>query len=94
MGGIKPNKSIENGGRGAWEVGVRFSQFEADNQYVVSTTSTNKADAFTAGLKWILNEHVRFMLDYVKTDFDTPTMAGTEMVNSEKAVNLRSAIHF
>ena len=94
MGGIKPNKSIENGGRGAWEVGVRFSQFEADNQYVVSTTSTNKADAFTAGLKWILNEHVRFMLDYVKTDFDTPIMAGTEMVNSEKAVNLRSAIHF
>ncbi len=95
MRSIKPNNTIENGGRGAWEVGVRFSQFEADDQFAIAANSTNKADAVTIGVKWIPNNVTRFMLDYVTTDFDTPITAGvSETVDSEKAVILRSQIYF
>ena len=95
MRSIKPNNTIENGGRGAWEVGVRFSQFEADDQFAITANSTNKADAVTVGVKWIPNNVTRFMLDYVNTDFDTPITAGAgETVDSEKAIILRSQIYF
>jgi phosphate-selective porin OprO/OprP len=94
MKSIKPAKSIESGGWGAWEVGVRFSQFDADDQFVASAASTNKADAITFGVKWIPNNFTRFMLNYITTDFDTPISDGTNLVDNEKAVNLRAQIYF
>ncbi len=93
MKSIKPTNSTESGGWGAWEVGVRFSKFDAGG-YVITPTSTNKADAVTIGLKWIPNNVVRFILDYVDTSFDTPVTSGTEQVSGEKAVTLRSQIYF
>lgn len=92
---IKPLKSIGNGGKGAWEVGVRFSQFEADDQYAVTATSTNKADAVTIGVKWIPITNVRFLAEYVQTDFDTPiTVSSGDSVDDEKAFSMRAQIYF
>jgi phosphate-selective porin OprO/OprP len=91
---IKPLKSLSNGGKGAWEVGVRFSQFEADDQFAVSATSTNKADAVTVGLKWIPIANVRFLAEYVDTSFDTPITVSGEVLDGEKAFNMRAQIYF
>lgn len=94
MKGIAPANSIENGGMGAWELGVRFSQFEAGSLFPVSSTSTNKADATTVGLTWIPNSVTRFILNWVETDFDTPIAVGNEMLTKETAVTLRTQIYF
>ncbi len=70
---------------GAWEVGVRYSKFDGSDfntvglvQGVSKEGAINgdgargyeKAKTLTAGIKFVPNPHVRFMLDYVKTDWD------------------------
>lgn len=104
---IKPknNFSPEKGvsGLGAWEVGFRYSKFDASdfkttaNGNPVGTgvlTGTNEADAWTLGLKWIVNPNMRVMLNYVDTDFDTPVAIGGVNENGEKAVTLRTQFDF
>jgi phosphate-selective porin OprO and OprP len=72
-------------GWGAWEVGMRYSKFDADDfesgvDYNVGATGknnyTNGAHSWTAGLKWIPNPNTRFMLDYIDTSFDDEITAG------------------
>ena len=106
---IKPKNDFNpdfKGGLGAIELGVRYSKFDASdftrtgavaNTPVSSsaTTSTTNADAITLGLKWLPTANTRIMLNYVKTDFDTPITAATgAVVNSEKVVMLRTQFDF
>jgi len=90
---IVPNKPFGSGGWGAWEVAVRYSDFDAAD-FAASTNFTNKADAFTVGLKWIPVTNVRFYLNYVDTQFDTPITVNGEQYDDEQAVTLRAAIYF
>jgi phosphate-selective porin OprO/OprP len=55
---------------------------------------TNKAQAYTLGLKWLPNAYTRFMLNYVHTDFDTPIVAGDVTTDEEHAITLRGQIDF
>ncbi len=64
-------------GWGAWEIGVRYSKFDAKDFDVSNTTnftaanqSSNDVHSYTAGIKWITDPNTRFMLDYVYTDFN------------------------
>lgn len=75
------------------ELGVRYSQLDASD-YVSTLTSTNKADAITVGLKWIPDPLVRIILNFVNTSYSTPILAGSEVVNGEKAVTLRTQLDF
>jgi phosphate-selective porin OprO/OprP len=92
----------KEGGTGAIELGVRFSRFDASDftltnlpgTGLLGATSTNQADAVTVGLKWIVNPNVRFMLNVVNTDFDTPVTVGTEIVRGERGVMLRAGLDF
>ena len=97
---------------GAWEVGLRYSFFDASDFKTtnpvstgqlgpgaatttpVVTTSTNKATAYTAQLKWIQNTYVRTLLDYVRTDFDTPVTANGKTINHEDAIMMRVQVDF
>lgn len=90
---IVPNKPFGSGGWGAWEVALRYSDFDAGD-FTPSTNFTNKADAWTLGLKWIPVTNVRFYLNYVETSFDTPITVSGEQYDDEKAVTLRAAIYF
>ena len=90
---IVPNKPFGSGGWGAWEVALRYSEFDASD-FTASTNFTNKADAFTVGLKWIPVTNVRFYLNYVDTQFDTPIRVNGEQYDDEQAVTLRAAIYF
>lgn len=101
---LKPNQNFTGSGSGlgAWEVGMRYSKFDASNFAVADllvATATNvmatTADATTLGLKWIVNPHTRFLANYVKTNFKNA--AGTALVggsSNEKAVTFRGQVDF
>ena len=112
---IKPRNRFGWGpdnGWGAWEVGLRYSFFDASEFRTtnsvsagqlgagatavtpVVTTSTNKATAYTAQLKWIQNTYVRTLLDYVRTEFDTPVVANGQALDHEDAIMMRFQVDF
>lgn len=106
-GRMKPkNEFVAPGapGFGAWELGARYSEYDASD-FVAAQTAVitplvagnvaefNGAKAYTVGVKWIPNPNVRYLLDYVKTDMDC--VAGVACVtDSEKAVNFRAQFDF
>ena len=60
--------------------------------------ATNKADAWTLGLNWILNPNVRLITNYVRTRFDTPVLVRVDGVNErldqEEALTMRAQFDF
>jgi phosphate-selective porin OprO and OprP len=105
FGAIKPNRAFRKGGEGwgAWEVGVRYSVWDAGDFATTNAAgtglptagTTSEAEAITVGLKWIPNTNTRVYLNYVQTDFDTPVaVAGGGTTNDEKAVTMRAAVYF
>ena len=95
---------------GAWELGARYSEFDASDINTVAngaitntmimpagtatTTLTNKADAYTVGLKFIPQANARFLVNYVHTDFDTPVILFTKTTTKEKALMFRAQYDF
>ena len=59
-----------------------------------TTTLTNKADAYTIGLKFIPQANARFLVNYVSTDFDTPVILFTKTMTKEKALMFRAQYDF
>ncbi len=95
MRAIKPNNPFKKGGgMGAWELGLRYSKWDAGDLATGEFTGTKEADAITLGLKWIPVTPVRFYLNYTQTDFDTPIATATGTTDDEKAVTLRAAVFF
>ena len=65
MGGVKPDKNFDGkGGPGAWEVAVRFSSIDLDDDMV----SAGELRDITAGINWYLNPGTRVMFNYVHAD--------------------------
>jgi len=106
---IRPNNrfSLESGsGWGVWELGLRYStmdvtDFRASNpagtgQLSAATlTPADKADAWTVQLKWIQNVYSRWLVSYVRTNFDTPlTVNGVGGIRHEDAVLFRAQVDF
>lgn len=116
FGGLKPTNDFnpENFSGGAWEVGARYSKFDGsdfntlgmiagagtDAQITTKSANFTEAKAFTAGIKFVANAHVRFMLDYVKTDFNSAIGTTTGITvngdkeDSEKAILFRTQFAF
>ena len=90
---IKPNNPLDKGGRGAWQVGVRLSEFDASD-ITVATGKSNRATAMTYGVTWFATDNLRFMLNYVDTKFDTLVGSSGSRVNGERAVMFRSQLSF
>lgn len=99
------NFSLKGGGWGAWELGLRYSKFDASDfgntsaasagSGVIPVTGTNKADAVTFGLKWLPNPNVRLMLNYIETKFDTPiTVTNTGRAGVTAKTDKERAITF
>jgi phosphate-selective porin OprO/OprP len=105
---IRPRQDYSPGaGWGAWELGFRYSAFDGtdfsdanapDTGRLGATApvqqSTNKADAYTLGLKWMPNAYARFLLDYINTDFSTPVSSAGRATSREQAVNFRAQVDF
>jgi phosphate-selective porin OprO/OprP len=105
---IRPRSDFEpGGGAGAWELGFRYSAFDATDFNGANpantgglgatapvTQSTNKAHARTFGLKWMPNAYARFLVNLVDTRFSTPVVADGRASGSERAVNFRAQVDF
>lgn len=67
---------------------------------VVPATGTSVADAWTVGVKWIDNPNTRFLLNYIRTNFDntitvTPSAPGTPtQTDKESAITFRGQFDF
>jgi phosphate-selective porin OprO/OprP len=90
---IKPANALDKGGRGAWQVGVRASEFDA-TPIVVATGKTNRATSMTYGVTWFATDNLRFMLNYVDTKFDALVGSSGSRVNGDKVVMFRSQLNF
>jgi phosphate-selective porin OprO and OprP len=109
FGRIRPKNNFKRGsGWGAWELGLRYSNWDGGDftqtnpagTGVIPAGGTNKADAWTLGLKWIPNPNTRFVLNYIETKFGspltvTPSAPGVATVtDKEKAITLRGQFDF
>jgi phosphate-selective porin OprO/OprP len=90
---VKPANPLDKGGRGAWQVGVRVSEFDASD-IAVATGKTNRATAMTYGVTWFATDNLRFMLNYVDTKFDALVGSSGSRVNGDRAVMFRSQFNF
>jgi phosphate-selective porin OprO/OprP len=110
FGRVRPrnNFSFEKGaGWGAWEIGARYSKFDAEDfnngnaqgtgrlgSSAPTTVSANEAKAWTLQLKWILNPYTRMLVDYIQTDFNTPVTTNGVVYDTEKAITFRAQFDF
>ncbi len=107
FGRIRPNRNLFAGGTGAWELGLRYSAFDArdffDNASAPgSAAGTDKARAYTFGIKWIPFPNTRFMFNYVRTRFDDTilvnnginTPSASAAIDDERAYTIRAAFDF
>ncbi|MDA0236900.1 MAG: porin [Proteobacteria bacterium] len=86
----KPNAPYSKaGGKGAWELGFRTSQWDATDVATSNYTGSKDVRSTTFGVKFIPHEKVRFLLNFVNTQYDTPIVAAE---GNENAVILRSQI--
>jgi phosphate-selective porin OprO/OprP len=103
FGGLKPSKNFnpDDFSGGAWEVGFRYGKFDAsefkDGSYMVAGFA--EARDMTAGIKFVASPNVRFMMDYVKTDFQNKSGApanniGGRLVDQENALLFRTQLTF
>lgn len=113
FGAIKPKSDFNPAtfSGGAWELGVRFSKFDASDYNAIGvgqgvgtdaaiTTKAagfSEAKAYTVGVKFYPNSNLRFMLNYVNTDFDSVIGGATggilvnnKRVDDEKALIMRA----
>jgi phosphate-selective porin OprO/OprP len=76
---IKNNFDPNGSGIGAWQVGLRFSTYDASD--LLSTVGcanatcrrgSDKGNTTTVGLNWFINPNARMMLNHSITRFDTP----------------------
>jgi phosphate-selective porin OprO/OprP len=61
FGKIIPSSNMGEGGVGAWELGIRFSTINLNDQDVFG----GKADSFTLGVNWFVTTTIRFSANYI-----------------------------
>ncbi|MFQ5718997.1 MAG: OprO/OprP family phosphate-selective porin [Acidobacteriota bacterium] len=63
---VKPAENFGKGGKGAWEIAVRYSMADLSDTGVLG----GELDDLTFGVNWYLNPNTRFMLNYVMADLE------------------------
>jgi phosphate-selective porin OprO/OprP len=72
----KVKNPLGKGGYGAWEVALRFTSGDYEND--IASTASSDADIITAGLNWYPINNVRFSANYVNV-VDSNTLADGEL---------------
>ena len=115
MGRLRPTNNFVMGKSccGAFELGLRYSKFDASDFPSIAPSASNPgtgairdtgsavANAWTLGVKWILNPNTRLLLNYTKTDFGKDirlTTSGNPSkvtdTREERAITVRGSFDF
>jgi phosphate-selective porin OprO/OprP len=97
-------------GWGLWELNLRYSSFDGTDfnngnrnftgrvgtsaNFPNITQGTNKADAWTLGLKWLPNLYTRIAVNLIRTRFDTPVVVNGRSTDYEDAITFRTQVDF
>lgn len=94
-GAVKPKSNFtSSGGTGAWQVGLRYSSYNAE---VASGTvvGSPKGNSTTLGLTWFINPNSRVMLDHAMTKVNTAfAVTGGGTGDSERVTTVRMQYNF
>jgi phosphate-selective porin OprO/OprP len=98
------------GGLGLWELNFRWSWFDGTDfnsgnplntgrlgtstSFPNITKATNKAQAWTLGLKWQPNLYTRLAVNLIRTEFDTPVTVNGKSTDYENAITMRGQVDF
>jgi phosphate-selective porin OprO/OprP len=90
------NFSLKEGGWGALQLLGRFEHFWTDDDLLDKGIAfgSDGADAYSLGLTWWPNIHLKFMLNYVYTDFDQTIMVSGEELDDENVILTRAQFNF
>jgi phosphate-selective porin OprO and OprP len=97
---LKDYTGLGSSGLGAWEVGFRYSKIDANDfePNITTTLTATKVDAYTAGIKWIIDPNTRVLFNYIFTDYGrkiaVAAVNGTNSSDHEGAVNVRAQFDF
>ncbi|HEX5538956.1 MAG TPA: porin [Methylophilaceae bacterium] len=104
FGRLRPHHdfSADGKGWGALQVGLRYSNFDADDFVPgnsagtgkLGTGLTNGADAWALGANWILNPNVRFIANWIHTTYDTPVLVNGRNLDDDDALTMRAQFDF
>jgi phosphate-selective porin OprO and OprP len=95
FGGIKPiSPFTANGGTGAVQLVVRYSELDGSGAGAVANGKTSGANAMTYGLNWVLNENARVMLNLIQTKFDSAVTNTGQLITKQDAIVLRGQLAF
>jgi phosphate-selective porin OprO/OprP len=98
-GGIIPKNafSLTGGGWGAWEIALRYSSINLNDQLAQANgVAGGRQTVYTAALNWYVSRNVRFMLDYLHGDI-TRQLSPTNFTNVGArfdAVAMRTQVAF
>ncbi|MBL7114257.1 MAG: porin [Kiritimatiellae bacterium] len=65
---LKPAKPFGDAGLGAWEVAVRYSELDLDDE-----VRGGRERNVTAGINWYVNKRIRFMLNLIRAESEKDT---------------------
>jgi phosphate-selective porin OprO/OprP len=98
-GAIKPRKPLgwKKGGTGAFEFAARYEELSVDPDafpiFADPNRAARKARAWAGGFNWIINENIKFMLNFEQTRFDGGAANGGNRP-TENAILNRYQINF
>ena len=100
-GRITPKKNFDpkKGIWGALQLVARYETLSIDSElfrkgYADSTKYTDKAEGFTLGVNWYLNDRVRAMINYNRTDFEGDIVKDGKELDNEDVLLVRMQLVF
>jgi phosphate-selective porin OprO/OprP len=93
FGRVSPKSTVGNGGYGAWELALRYSEIDLyDSSSAAVTDAGEKGDIFTIGLNWYATRNIRVMANYIDATVEYPGQGISD--EDIKAFQLRGQIDF
>ncbi len=76
FGPVVPRRSVVDGGIGHWMVSARYDQLEMTD--LGTGASRGEQTGYAVALDWVPVDHVKFKLNFARTEFDLATAADEE----------------
>jgi len=84
FGRVSPKNNFDGeGGWGAWQLALRYSTLDLNDDNSAAAYRGGKIDNITVGLNWHLNPMTRFMLNYINTNVDSATVPSVDAGNMD-----------